>query len=169
MPEIHLPTTSGNVHRQYTLPSANFLDSSRISKYIAGRFHNGFLQVAVSKSGLTIPPLTKFFSPERSRYSTKTSRDRSPRRSFRQHSPSGRRSARRHSTMAPEPASENSPYGTQSCEYKPTDARTRSVQQFIQYYVARLRCRSWSRQGRGRFSRRCLHCASGATVRPESS
>jgi hypothetical protein len=50
MPEIHLPTTSGNVHRQYTLPSAQFLDSSRISKYIAGRFHNGFLQVAVSKT-----------------------------------------------------------------------------------------------------------------------
>jgi len=49
-PEIHVPTTSRNAHRQYILPIASFLHSFRNSKYIARGFHNGFLQVAVSKT-----------------------------------------------------------------------------------------------------------------------
>ena len=49
-PEKHVPTTTRNAHRQYFLPIASFLHSFRNSKYIARRFHNGFLQVAVSKT-----------------------------------------------------------------------------------------------------------------------
>jgi hypothetical protein len=76
-PEIHFPTTGRNAHRPYILPIVSSLNSFRNSKYIARRFHNGFLQVAVSKtlrrSGVLLP--SKSSAPDRSRYSTKTCQD----------------------------------------------------------------------------------------------
>jgi hypothetical protein len=73
-PEIHFPTTGRNAHRPHILPIVSSLNSFRNSKYIARRFHNGFLQVAVSKtlrrSGVLRP--SKSSAPDRSRYSTKT-------------------------------------------------------------------------------------------------
>ena len=77
-PEINFPTTARNAHRPYILPIVSALSCFRNSKYIARRFHNGFLQVAVSKtlrrSGVLRPP--KSSSPDRSRYSPKTSSSR---------------------------------------------------------------------------------------------
>jgi hypothetical protein len=75
-PEIHVPTTSRNAHRQYILPIASFLHSFRNSKYIAPGFHNGFLQVAVSKTlrRRTFLHPQSAVPPECFRYSTKTSR-----------------------------------------------------------------------------------------------
>ena len=49
-PQIHLPTTGRNAHRPNILPIVSFPHSFRNSKYIARRFHIGFLQVAVSKT-----------------------------------------------------------------------------------------------------------------------
>ena len=76
-PDIHVSTTSPNAHRQYILPIASFLHSSRNSKYIARRFHNGFLQVAVSKTlrRSAVQHSPKSSAPDRFRYSTKTSRN----------------------------------------------------------------------------------------------
>jgi hypothetical protein len=48
--EIHLTTASGDPHGRSIFPIASFLYCFRNSKYIARRFHNGFLQVAVSKT-----------------------------------------------------------------------------------------------------------------------
>ena len=48
--EIHLPTASRDAHGHCIFPIASFLHCFRNSKYIARRFHNGFLQVAVSKT-----------------------------------------------------------------------------------------------------------------------
>jgi len=76
-PEIHFPTTGRNAHRPHILPIVSSLNSFRNSKYIARRLHNGFLQVAVSKtlrrSGVLRP--SKSSAPDRSRYSTKTYQD----------------------------------------------------------------------------------------------
>src|SRR5262249_39223141 len=75
-PEIHCPTTNRHARRQYITPLVRFLHPFRNAKYITRRFHNGFLQVAVSKTlrrSALLRPST-FSSPDRSRYSTKTYR-----------------------------------------------------------------------------------------------
>src|SRR4029077_4436558 len=48
--EIHPPTASRDTHGHCIFPISSFLHYFRNSKYIARRFHNGFLQVAVSKT-----------------------------------------------------------------------------------------------------------------------
>src|SRR5438876_6108295 len=72
--QIYPPTASADAHAHCIFPTASFLHTSQNSKYIARRFHNGFLQVAVSKTirrSAVLRP-SKFSSPDRSRYSTKT-------------------------------------------------------------------------------------------------
>src|SRR5262249_61517414 len=78
-PEKPLPTASRKAHPPYLLPIPNLLHPSRYSKYIARNFQTGFLQVAVSKTlrRSIAKRSPTFSSPDRSRYSTKTSRDES--------------------------------------------------------------------------------------------
>src|SRR5262249_50001993 len=75
-PEKHLPTASRTAHPPYLLPIPNLLHPSRYSKYIARKFQTGFLQVAVSKTlrRSIAKRSPTFSSPDRSRYSTNTSR-----------------------------------------------------------------------------------------------
>src|SRR5262249_9255191 len=75
-PEKPLPTASRKAHPPYLLPIPNLLHPSRYSKYIARKFQTGFLQVAVSKTlrRSIAKRSPTFSSPDRSRYSTKTSR-----------------------------------------------------------------------------------------------